>query len=342
MTARPTPAQRLLAMLDDTEKVESLPMPEVQADLAALGVDAGRAIAFAKSLTASRGSPAAQLLDAIDDAEDADEEIARLERAEIRDIVRQVPKGRATGLAGKVRRTLGGESKIVGIGPRRRRRSILMWGGSGGGIAASLFVAMILVRGDRPDDNSQLETYLTRSPSSAAVGLADPQADMAAESSEQGYGVLQERGATPAPPSSDALAERERFAGDSAIASKPAANLFGGKQGAAPAAERTAAPQSDSIAALLLVDPAQVPKQLQTQSLPAGGLAGRLEEARRIAGDRPVIALFTVESAAGAQDYALVPAAPRRSSRPQLPPPLLGQLLAQDAKNYGLIPLPAP
>ena len=48
----------------------------------------------------------------------------------------------------------------------------------------------------------------------------------------------------------------------------------------------TTADGSFSVPDPSVVDPAQAPKQLQTQNLPAGGLAGRLEEARRIAGDR--------------------------------------------------------
>ena len=342
MTAHPTPAERLLAMLDDPDAVESLSADEVRADLKALGIDAGPATAVVNSLAASRESPAARLLGAIDDAEDAEAQIARLETADLEAVRQSAPRGRAAALTGKARRLAGTESNVVGLEPRRRGRRILVWGGAFGGVAASLLVAMVMTRSYLADTRLAVEPphrqVTSESLRPAPAEPAGPQADVMAESAERRDEPLLKRDAKPAPPATLAAPEPERFADDSAIANKPAAGLAGGNGGTAATAERSRA-QAPSVAAMLLVDPDRAPTQLQSQTLPAGRLAGRLEEARRLAGDRPVIALFTVEGEAGVQDYAQVPLAPRTTQQ-QLPPPPLARLLVPDAAAYDFIPLP--
>src|SRR5262249_58941486 len=63
-------ARRLLALLVD-EAIETEPMAEVRADLAALGLDPARAIALARRLaTGATASPAVALLDKVAVAED--------------------------------------------------------------------------------------------------------------------------------------------------------------------------------------------------------------------------------------------------------------------------------
>jgi hypothetical protein len=93
------------------------------------------------------------------------------------------------------------------------------------------------------------------------------------------------------------------------------------------------------LAAMLIVEESLAPAALRSRTLPEGGLAGRLEEARRLAGDRPVIALMSIESAAGRQDFAQVPLLPRMTQQMAPPPPLAG-LLGDEVRQYDFIELP--
>lgn len=342
MSAHPTPAERLLAMLDDPGSIESLPAPEVRDDLAALGIDAGPATAFVKALVRSRGSPAVRLLGAIGDAEEADEQIARLEAAEINSVRELTPEGRTAALTGRARRLAGSESNVVGLASPRRGRRIFLWGGALGGIAASLLVAMVMTREYLADTRSSIESVQREVAGGALRSVpSEPQADVMAESAERRDRTLLKREAKPAPPAPLAALEPERFADESVVANKPAAGLMGDDEGATATVERFRGQPTASVVAMLLVDPGQVPLHLQSQGLPAGRLAARLDEARRLAGDRSVIALFSVQDAAGLSDYAQIPLAPRMTQQ-QLPPPSLAQLLAPDAANYDFIPLPPP
>lgn len=342
MSARPTPAERLLAMLDDPDTVESLGFDEVRADLAVLGIDPGPATAFAKGLAAASESPAARLLGAIDDAEDAEQQIARFESADIEDIRSLAPRGSAAALTGKVRRMAGAESNVVGIGPRRRGRGILKWGGAFGGIAACLLVVMVMTRSYLADQRSMIESSVSRSHSIESRQSAEPGADLLAKSE----GVRQARksspGAAPAPSVATAPTgglEPERFADESVAGEAPVAGLLRRSDEAAASPPR--AGSGAAITAMLLAEPARTPAQVQSRRLPEGNLATRLEEARRLAGDRPVIALFTVADESGARDYVQVPLLPRMSQQQVAPPPLT-RLFGADAAKYDFIPLPSP
>lgn len=356
MISRPTPAERLLAILDDPDTVESLDVAEVRADLAALGIDTGPATAFAKGLAASKGSPAARLLGAIDDAEDADEQIARLEGADIEDIRRLTPQGTAAAVAADARRKAGGESNVVGIRPRHPLRGILRWGGAFGGIAASLLVVMFIGRSYLAGQRAQIESQSARSVYSAPAPAmrdehvpgapipAEPEADVLAKGEESGEERKLAEGSAPAASTAPAPMGDfgpERFAGESAAASKPAEGLLGRSDEAAVPARRSRVAPDASITAMLLADPAQAPAQIQSQHLPTGTLSDRLEEARRLAGDRPVIALFTVAEKAGTRDYVQVPLMPKMTQQQAAPLPLI-RLLGADAANYDFIPLPSP
>lgn len=342
MSARPTPAERLLALLDDPDAVESLSADEVRADLAALGIDAGLATAFAKRLAGTRDSPAARLLGAIGDAEEAEEQIARLETADIETVRQLTPQGRTAALTGKARRQAGAGSNVVAMKPRRWGRRILVWGGAFGSIAASLLVVMIVTRSYLAGTRSSVESVQRQvTTESLRSAPAEPQADVMAESAERRDDALTKREVKPAPPATLAAPEPESFADEPAAANKPAAGLTGGNEGGAGTAERFRAPQAPAVAAMLLVEPTRAPTQLLSQNLPSDRLVERLEEARRLAGGRPVIALFRVQGEAGTQDYAQVPLAPRTTQQ-QLPPPPLARLLAPDAAEYDFIPLPSP
>jgi hypothetical protein len=133
--------------------------------------------------------------------------------------------------------------------------------------------------------------------------------------------------------------------GETAGAPAPAASeadtdIAGGALDPAGFADRRLAKQiAPGLAAMLIVNESLAPAALRARTLPEGGLAGRLEQARRLAGDRPVIALMSVESAAGRRDFAQVPLMPRMTQQMAPPPPLAG-LLGDEARQYDFIELP--
>lgn len=137
-----TPAERLLAMADDEAALETLPAGELQADLALLGIDPAPSIAFAKALASGRDTPGGRLLGGIGAAEDAEDEIARIEAADIDEVRAAIPGGSTAAIAAEARRKAGGASNVVGI-QRRRRSRLLVWGAPITGIAASLLVVVV-------------------------------------------------------------------------------------------------------------------------------------------------------------------------------------------------------
>jgi len=60
------------------------------------------------------------------------------------------------------------------------------------------------------------------------------------------------------------------------------------------------------VAALLIVDPKLVPAGLKQQNYPTGDLLARLGDARRLAGDRPIAALVTLQLADHTADAIVV------------------------------------
>lgn len=415
-----TPAKKLLAMLED--KVESLPPEEVRGDLASLGIDPSSAVAFARALAGSTGSPGGQLLGAIDAAEDAEAEIARIEAADIGDIRAQVPQGTAAAVAARARRTAGADTNVVGIGPRRRGRA-LRWGGPLAGIAASLVLVFVVGQSYllKENDLSQVAMLekevvtverLDRAPEPApaadavledrvaglprteaekapvrsmersfggagggapalatpdqapekargelaykSLGDADDSRDKTAAVAaelESTVGLLAKQEAPAAPPAASAPVPAEAFSADAAgekkfdggavVAAKPApaGGLLSGEEMTEIDTLARARADTPRIAAVFLVDRAQAPVSMRNQALPVGALAGRLDEARMLAGDRPVIALYTVESSAGRQDYAQVPLMPAMSQQMPAPVPLTG-LLGPEAAQFDFIALP--
>ena len=74
--------------------MEALPAGEVREELAALGVDPARSIAFAKSLARGGDSPGGRLMGALLAGEEEDDEIARIESADIEEVRAQGPSRR--------------------------------------------------------------------------------------------------------------------------------------------------------------------------------------------------------------------------------------------------------
>ena len=385
----PTPAERLLALLEDEATFETLPAEDVRADLEAVGADPARCVAFARALAGGMDSPGGRLLGAIDLAEDAADEIARLESADIAAVREQIPGASAAAIAAEARRQAGEDSNIVAIKPRRRSR-ILRWGGPAAGIAASVLVLAVLgVRFLGPDGQpmfGETRSYTTGSADGSpaeqafrADDAAEPPAFYAApEAEERTRSAGQDtKGAT------DQLAKQRRREAEAAVPSAPAAGIVGSLNeepaladkdkgealqrgaGVEPLAEteRFAAkpgiaegsaegkPGSDmgdlrqgkgaaaTVAAMVIVDPSQVPLAVQSQALPQPDLAARVGEARRLAGSRPVIALYRVAGPEGQRDFAQVPL--ELTMTQQMPAPLpLTQLLGPAAFEYDFLALP--
>lgn len=148
MNMHPTPAERLLAMLEDDASVETLPSREVRDGLAALGVDPARSISFARSLAGGGDSPGGRLMGALLAGEEEEDEIARIEAADIEEVKAQVAGGTAAAIAAEARRKAGLKDNVVGLAEKRRkRRRLIIWGGPLAGIAAS-FLLFAVFMGD--------------------------------------------------------------------------------------------------------------------------------------------------------------------------------------------------
>ena len=442
----PAPAERLLSMLEEDHLVEALPANEVRAELAAFGIDPARSIAFARSLARDGGSPGGRLMGALLAAEEEDEEIARIESADIKDVRARVHHGAAAGIAAEARRKAGIDDNVVGLDvKRRKRRRLIVWGGPLAGIAASLLVVVVFMgnaylsrersaiydsisaqhaEAPAPEmPNPALEGYIKPGPDKSltdellALG-APPELEAGESAKEKSFAdsaparqdedLLALNEPAPDDEKGDFLAEpkkslrkQEEFAaapsasspkpvpgvigrarapdagtatsaaeaepvGDVATVDargtsspgsaalpeiiapreyKPAEELAGEAIAAAPSAEPGLGAglarnvEISEIAAVLVLDPSQAPLQTQSPILPSGELAGRVEEARRLAGDRPVIALYTVATGPARQDFAQVPLQPGLTQQMVAPPPLVG-LLGVEATEYDFIPLP--
>jgi hypothetical protein len=131
----------------DEQALETEPIAEVRADLAALGLDPARAVALARRLAAGTASPAVALLGKIAAAEDDDDEIARLEHAEVDSVRRRVGEGVAAAAVANAQRAAGGRSNVAGL--RRRRPRRLLYGL--GGLAVALAASVVFYVGLSPD-----------------------------------------------------------------------------------------------------------------------------------------------------------------------------------------------
>jgi len=480
MALHPTPGERLLSMLEDEDALEALPAGEVQDGLAALGVEPARSVAFARSLARDGGSPGRRLIGALMAGESEDEEIARIESADIEEVRANVDLGTAAAIAAKARLRTGVDDRIVGLEARRRkRRRLMVWGGPLTGIAASFLVVVIglqmlggrfqrlfedemayqptisreadhapkniqaetpeagdapakekssadsdmprsaeealalnkplsppPVDGARKDDAAEPEARLRKQEEFVAVApMADAEdrdatsgpTPQVAKKKQDKAGQAPPPAALLAPAPAPATADRkvadappvmldnlddnagggnEQTGRDDtrraeAPQSSAAANLpeiaalpeggTAGNQFAAEAevegkaeTETETAPPAETalgaglarnvviseIAAVLVLDPSQASMQVQSQILPTGELVDRVDEAQRLAGDRPVIALYTIATGDAHRDFAQVPLQTGLSQQLAAPSPLVG-LLGVEATEYDFIALPA-
>ncbi len=140
MTAATTPARRLLAMLEDERSLETRPLSDILADLAAHGIDPSEPTRQARRLAERAAGPAAALLGAVIEDEASEAEIAALETADIEDVRGRLEAGTVAAAAAEAKRRAGMQSNVVGL--RRRRSAAWTWAGSLVGIAASALIVV--------------------------------------------------------------------------------------------------------------------------------------------------------------------------------------------------------
>ena len=352
------PARRLLALLTDEQAIETEPIAEVRADLAALGLDPSRAIASARRFAAGAASPAVALLGRIAKAEESDDEIRRLEHGEITAVRRGLEEGTTAATIANAQRVAGRDSNVVGL--RRRRSRRLLYGLCG--VAAALAASLVLIVGlstrqfshptrmEIPAESTSIVASqpVTRATDNLQARMA-PAGNGPAQSAEQ-------EAALPATPQQSADAEAAARAKSEAdenkvarFASQPESQLADTRSQTAGAVAG-AAGQSNTeelrggaltnqiaapfglnrpVAALLIVDPKLVPADLKQENYPTGDLLTRLGDARRLAGERPIAALVTLQLADGTADAVVIAGA---ANEPQM----LRQDLAKTAAPSAL------
>lgn len=220
------PARRLLARLVDEQAIETEPIAEVRADLAALGIDPARAIALSRRLAADANSPATTLLRRILESEEDDDEIRRLEQADIGAVRESLPQGATAATAARARRAAGVDSNVVGI--RRRRSRRLLYGLSG--VAAAMAASLVFYVG-----LSNNQPFRLQAPHEAPEAPAAPRSVSLSpelESRDVASAQLTDQSAVPPAPveadaekSESSVATRQQVSGgDIQAANQPAAS----------------------------------------------------------------------------------------------------------------------
>lgn len=344
--AADAPARRLLAALVDESSLEREPIDDVRADLAVLGIDPRRAVALSRRLAAQAAAPADRLLHGIAEAEAGDDELQRLEQADIAEIRRRLPTGTVASVFAEVQRTAGGGSNLVGLRRRRSRRLLYGMGGVTAALAASLVLYVGLSTPSLqfpparqaaemppavPSDEIAGDTarYRAESEPSAERRFAVPESTVA--DSEAAPGGRQD-----APQSVEsvdllqALNQPAASGMQSAGAPKQGAEM---SKSAAPRDETISAAELKRLAverritALLVVTPGLVPAEVTQQAYSAGHLPDRLDEARRAAG-QPIAVLVTLREADRSYDAAI------------LAPPMPGEQRLQEQNAQPAAPSP--
>ena len=318
-------ARRLLARLMDEQAIETEPIAEVRADLAALGIDPSRTIALSRRLAGQAHSPAAALLRRISASEEDDDEIRRLEQADIDAVRRTLPEGATAAATARARRAAGSDSNVVGLRSRRSRR--LLYGLSG--VAAAMAASLVFYVGLSSNQPLRLQTSHEAPESTVAqqqfsgggIQAANEPAASGTQSAAQAPAA-----ATPTPSGTDderdktvRLRRDEQAVADSAELRREAKELAKSVAGAGATGSATTVKESERtgaqsvavdaaaptapaapfglahpVVALLIVDPGSAPPSLRQEDYPTGNLLARLGEARRLAEGRPVVALVTL------------------------------------------------
>lgn len=325
--SRLAPARRLLALLTDERDLESAPIAEVRADLAALGFDPSRVIALSRRLAANTTSPGATLLQRIAAAEAGDDDIRRLEQADIAEVRQRLPEGTTAAIVAQAQRAAGRDSNVVGL--RRRRSRRLLIGLSG--VAAALAASLVLVVGTSRQ-HGFAPSLVPESETAATTVAAVPQSNETDNLQARYAPAADAPVGSPARQSADSEAakgasletegpvipsggrEPDSRLADARNESAPASPAeFRRDENAEQLRGNTALNKIAAhfgldrpIVALLIVDPNLAPPDLKQQDYPTGQLLARLDDARRVAGDRPIVALVTTRDADRSYDAVVV------------------------------------
>lgn len=318
--------RRLLAMLADETTIETEPIEDVLADLAAMGIEPSCSIALSRQLAPETVSPATVLLRAVDNSEEREREIERLERSDLADVRAQLPTGTAAGLTARARRSVGDDTAIVGMRQRRSRRMLLGWGGAAAGLAASIILAISL----SPGPQVSREVASTSAPASSSAK------DEARQLGDITQYEMEFDSVRALPPSA---AKRE------ILESPLEGEIMALQTLAAPETRMNVVIATDiaTVTALLIVDTRRAPAALRQAAYPEGELLNRLTDARRAAGERPVIALASLKTNQRTYDAVLVERILSQQAQPQSSlPAALEVLLGTTAFELELIELPSP
>jgi hypothetical protein len=316
-----TPARRLLAQLIDEQALETEPIAEIRADLAALGIDPARAIALSRRLAANANSPAAALLRRMSESEEDEDEIRRLEQMEIGAVRQSLPPGATFAAAAQARRAAGVDSNVVGL--RRRRSRRLLYGLSG--VAAAMAASLVFYVGLSTDQPFRFAPQEARETAVSSRSAAPP-AELEAGESRLNQVEAQLQSQAPGAEAdvakselADAAQQRYSGAGGIQAANEPAASGTQSAAQSAPAAVPTtgtdeihpvlAAPRADQAAS---ADTADLRRQREklTEELEKSGELGDL----RAESPEPSTAPQPVDLAPGATD------APTASTPAPMPP----------------------
>jgi hypothetical protein len=315
------PTHRLLALLVEDDAIETAPIAEVRAELAALGRDPAPAIALARRLAAAQASPAWRLLDEVAHAEADEQDIARLEQADLATIRAQLPAKHAAAITARLRGGPDKSGKVVDL--RRRRRRAYGWGGLAAAASIMLVIAaswrllevdpMLIVGGNVSSEipaASRAERPVGDADTAQPAALAPPAAPSEVE-------LLQQAGVS-----------RQRADAQSDL--KVGARLL----------EARLSPDA-ALTALLIVDPRLAPPAMRNRAYPERDLVLRLPQARRIAAGHAVVALVRLQDATATHDLVVLarPAEEAEKSEAQIPASL--RALLGEGRTFAVVPLPA-
>jgi len=336
-------ARRLLALLVDEQAIETEPIADVRADLAALGLDSARAVAAARRLATAAASPAVALLGRLAEGEASDDEIRRLEQANIASIHRGLEGGATAAAIANAQRAAGRDSNVIGL--RRRRSHRLLYGLCG--VAAALAASLVLVvgmSGRSPFPMAKMKDTAAPAGIVSSQPVANETDSLQSRMQPAGNGpaqpAQQQAAALPASPPQSVDAEtatRAKSEADeklsqvtsqlqSQVADAPSQTAgsvtlsTGGQPNAeelrgGALANQIAGPfgLNRPITALLIVDAKLVPADLKQENYPTGDLGARLGDARRLAGGRPVAALVRLLLAGRPVDAVVIAGPPNES-----------------------------
>jgi hypothetical protein len=309
-------ARDLLARLADETELETVPIEDVRADLALLGVNPTRSIKFSRKLSEQAASPAGAVLAKSLAAEDSDRETAALETADLRTV--QAELAAVNPLAAAHAQRLANAT----MQSARRRSSRRLWYGIGGAVTALAASVVIVIGLSNQDvgtrqfaaapDGEQIERLRSQEEQTIALKREAARAPAAPTAALQAPEVETSKSVSSVNSDSGSLDRVARGSGADAENSSIATNFnhdFNGGTlnlggGATWSFDRDASALQGGIGDLtvteaLILQPQLAPDPLRQANIGAGNLAARLPETAQIPVRSAVVALVTLQRADG-------------------------------------------